>query len=107
MPIDRKLLQTLRCPVTKRPLRTVKPDVIATINSAIEASTLHYADGRLVKQPLTEALITDNERNIYRVDDGIPVMFEDESIPVSQVDGFERSANSASNPVESLFDSHR
>lgn len=85
MTIDKKLLATLRCPVTKRPLRLMHRDKTAKLNHAIDNGQVHFADGRRVTESYNDALITDNSSNIYRIDDGIPVMFEDESIPCAQL----------------------
>lgn len=85
MTIDKKLLATLRCPVTKRPLRMMQREKKDKLNRAIDQGQVHFADGRQVTVPYEDALITDNASNIYRIDDGIPVMFEDESIPCAQL----------------------
>tara|TARA_B100000959_G_scaffold13389_1_gene13275 strand:+ start:2266 stop:2415 length:150 start_codon:yes stop_codon:yes gene_type:complete len=39
-----------------------------------------WADGTPVTEPITEALVTDNQTTIYEVEDGIPVMLEDRSL---------------------------
>jgi len=88
MPIDRKLLEILCCPVTKRPVLPLSPDKLQRLNSLIEADELQYADGSKIDGPLKEALITDNSTTIYRIEDGIPVMLEDESIGVQGLTGF-------------------
>ena len=41
---------------------------------------------KIVTQPLEEGLITQNRLRIYRVDDGIPVMLEAESISADQLE---------------------
>jgi len=88
MPIDRKLLEILCCPVTKRAVIPLSKDKLQRLNRLIAAEDLQYADGSTIKGPLKEALITDNSTTIYRIEDGIPVMLEDESIRVQGLEGF-------------------
>ena len=89
MPIDRKLLASLRCPVSKRPLRPLTTSQLTQLNRAIDAGVVHSTSGRKVTEPVAEGLVTDSHSTIYRIDDGIPVMFEDDSIPVAQLDKFD------------------
>lgn len=85
MTIDKKLLATLRCPVTKRPLRLMTREAVDKLNRAIGEGQVHFADGRPVQNAIDHALVTDNTTNVYTIDDGIPVMFEDDSIPCAQL----------------------
>ena len=85
MPVDRKLLEILRCPVTKQALSVLSGERVARLNKLIDEGEVQYVDGSTVDRPLDEALITDNGRTIYRVDDGIPVMLEDRGIATEQL----------------------
>lgn len=87
MPIDRKLLEILRCPVTKQDLHYLSEGQIDSINASIDAGKLSYADGSNISEHLTEGLITANGVRVYRIDDGIPIMLEDQSIVVDQMTG--------------------
>jgi len=84
MPIDRKLLEILCCPVTKQSLGAMSSDELSAINLKIAAGEITNAGQKIVTQPLDEGLITQNRLRIYRVDDGIPVMLEPESISADQ-----------------------
>ena len=86
MPIDPKLLDILRCPVTKQSLFILTAEQIARINAQISDGELHYADGSLVEATLEEGLITKNGGYVYRIDDDIAVMLQDMSIPMSEVE---------------------
>ena len=86
MPVDSKLLEILRCPVTKQPLSVLAEERIAQINEQVSAGQVRYADGSNVEKELEEALITENGRVIYRVDDDIPIMLQDLSIPMSEIE---------------------
>lgn len=88
MPIDRKLLEILRCPVTKQPVLPLSRDKLDKLNALIANGEVHYVDGSKVDHPLQEGLITENGRTVYRVDDSIPVMLEDQSIATEQLSEF-------------------
>ncbi len=79
--MDKKLLDILCCPVTKRPLQPLPTQELETLNQRIGEGQIHYMDDSPVEAAMDEALMTDNGSRIYRVDDGIPVMLEARSIP--------------------------
>jgi uncharacterized protein YbaR (Trm112 family) len=83
--MDKRLLTILRCPISHKGLAVLKKDELARINAAIVAGELVNHEGAAVVNPLTEALITDDGKRIYPVDDGIPVLLEDESISTEQL----------------------
>jgi uncharacterized protein YbaR (Trm112 family) len=83
--MDKRLLTILRCPISHKGLSVLKKDELARINAAIAAGELVNHEGVAIANPLTEALITDDGKRIYPVDDGIPVLLEDESISVEQL----------------------
>ena len=87
MPIDPKLLEILCCPISKQPVFPLSEEKLATVNAAIAAGQVTQADDTVVETPLGEGLITKNKQRIYRIDDGIPVMLEEESIAVYQFEG--------------------
>ena len=87
MPIDPKLLDILCCPISKQPVFPLREEKLATVNAAIAAGQVTQADDTVVETPLGEGLITKNKQRIYRIDDGIPVMLEEESISVDQIEG--------------------
>ena len=88
MPIDRKLLEILRCPVTKQQVFPLTKQQMTAINQAIAAGDLVHADGSAIDSPLEEGLVTENRNRIYRIERDIPVMLEDESILTGQIEGF-------------------
>ncbi|MCS4504103.1 hypothetical protein KBTX_00202 [wastewater metagenome] len=85
MPLDRKLLDILCCPVTKVPVRPLRRDELKRVNELISGGTLHYMDDSPVNEPLAEGLVTRNGERVYRVDDGIPVMLEERGMLVRQL----------------------
>ena len=86
MPIEARLLEIIRCPVTKLQVSTVSPELLLKINTAIKAGAVHYADGSLVEEELEEALLTENGGTIYRVDANIPIMLEEKSIAMQEIE---------------------
>lgn len=80
MPIDRKLLDILCCPVTGVPLERLPKDKLQQLNALIARGEVRHLNDSAVSAPLEEALITENGERIYRVDDGIPVMLDDLAI---------------------------
>ena len=83
--MDKRLLTILRCPVSHKGLSVLNKDKLARINAAIDAGELLNHDGAAVAGPLREALVTDDGKRIYPVDDGIPVLLEGESISMEQL----------------------
>jgi uncharacterized protein YbaR (Trm112 family) len=89
--MDRKLLDILACPATRQPLSLLDRAGLEAINRGIAASTVHRADDSPQLAPLTEALVTQDRRTVYRIDDGIPVLLVEEGIATAQVADFPRA----------------
>ncbi|NCF15617.1 MAG: hypothetical protein GWP62_09940 [Gammaproteobacteria bacterium] len=83
--MDKRLLTILRCPVTHKGLSLLKKDKLERINAAIVAGELSTHEGERMTQPLAEALVTDDGKRVYPIDDGIPVLLESESIHMEQL----------------------
>ena len=84
MSVDGKLLEILCCPVTKSPMIKMTAAQLKNLNAEIEKGEVHLVSGETITEPLKEALITESSKTIYRVDDGIPVMLEDQGINTDQ-----------------------
>ena len=83
MPINEQLLEILRCPATKAPLRPLSDDEINALNARIESEEVKYQDGNVVDNPLEEGLITEDGATVYRIDESIPVMLIEMGIPTA------------------------
>lgn len=84
--MDKRLLSILCCPVTHKGLLVAKGDLIAKVNTAITAGSLENRDGQTLSGVLKEALVTDDGKILYPVNDGIPVLLEGESVTLDQLE---------------------
>ncbi len=84
--MDKRLLSILCCPVTHKGLSLARPELLDKINAAISAGKLVNHDGTELSSSLAEALVTDDGKIMYPVNDGIPVLLESESVGLSQLD---------------------
>ena len=85
MSVDPRLLEILVCPITKVSVRMLGKQKLAALNRAIAEGGVKHMDGAVVEAPVEEALVTSDDRTVYRVDDGIPIMLEDLAIPTEQL----------------------
>ncbi len=86
--MDRKLLDLLCSPDTRQPLALLEPRALDVLNQAIANGQVARGDGSPQREPLRQALVTRDRKQVYRVDDGIPVLLVEEALATSQVDGF-------------------
>ncbi len=84
--MDKKLLAILCCPVTHKRLSLAQAGILKSINAAIEAGKLVNRDGSVLNESLREALVTDDGKTMYPINDGIPVLLEGESVAMEQVE---------------------
>jgi len=82
MPVDRELLEILVCPETRQPVRLASPEQLEGVNRRIRTGELRNRGGDAVKDPIQEGLVREDGRVLYPVDDGIPVMLVEQSIPL-------------------------
>lgn len=88
MPVDGKLLEILCCPVTKTPLTILGRQKLDKLNTAINSGDALFVDGEKVTDPLPEALITEDAKVIYPVQDSIPILLEEKGIGTTQFQDF-------------------
>ncbi len=80
MPVSPELLEILVCPETKQPVHLAGDDVLSKLNAEIEAGNLRNRGGDAVSKRVEEALVREDGKVLYVVDDSIPVMLIEESI---------------------------
>ncbi len=83
--MDKKLLTILVCPVTHRELSLARADVLRTVNERIRAGSLINREGTPLSEELKEALVTSDDKLLYPVADGIPVLLEGEAVSLEQL----------------------
>lgn len=88
MSFDKRLLDILCCPVSKVPVKLLPADKLRQVNALIRDRKLTCVDERVVEAELEAALITDDNRTIYPIEAGIPIMLEEQGIPAEQIPGF-------------------
>ena len=84
--MDKKLLDILCCPISKQSLLLLSAPRLQALNEGIAQSRIRQQDGKVLENPLKQALISSEQKWIYRVDDGIPVLLSDEAIAAGQLD---------------------
>jgi uncharacterized protein len=92
MAVDRRLLELLVCPVSKQPVQPLSNPQLGFLNDEIRGGNVQTVNGSRLSALLREALITQDGRVIYRVEDGIPVMLPEEGIGTTQFAAFPRGA---------------
>ena len=88
--MDRKLLDLLVSPDTRQPLALLDSAGLEALNRAIAAGGVARADGSAQAEPLREALVTRDRKQVFRVEDGIPVLLADEALATAAIAGFPR-----------------
>jgi len=80
MPVSPELVEILVCPETKQPVAMASDDILAQVNERVSAGSLRNRGGEKVEKAVSEALVREDGKILYPVDDGIPVMLIEESI---------------------------
>jgi uncharacterized protein YbaR (Trm112 family) len=83
--MDKRLLTILRCPITHKGLSVAKSTILTDVNAAISRGDLLNREGRVLAEPFTEALVTDDGKVLYPVTNGIPVLLEGEAVNMEQL----------------------
>lgn len=87
MPIDRELLEILVCPESRQPLAAAEPSLLTRLNGEIRGRRLRNRGGEVVESEIREALVREDGKFLYLIDDDIPIMLIDQSIELSSYRG--------------------
>ncbi len=85
--MDRKLLDIICCPVTRSSLELLSEGELAALNELIGSRLIKNREDAVVDAPLAEALVTRSAKLIYPIRDGIPVLLEEQAMPLQQLEG--------------------
>lgn len=80
MAVNAELVEILVCPESRQPVHLASSEELEKVNARIRDGSLRNRGGDPVGDPLAEALVREDGRVLYPVDDGIPVMLVEESI---------------------------
>ena len=83
MPVSPDLLEILVCPESRQPVALAPEDLLARLNAQIGSGTLRNRGGAAVENAIDEALLREDGKILYIVDEGIPVMLIEESIELN------------------------
>jgi uncharacterized protein YbaR (Trm112 family) len=84
MSFDQRLLDIVCCPATHQPLRLMPETMLARLNASIGTGSLRFRDDSPVTEPLTQALVTADDRLAYAIRDDIPLLLEEQAIPLAE-----------------------
>ena len=74
-----------QCDPASLTMALAKGATLSEVNAAIQAGSLSNRNGRVLAEPLSEALLTDDRKVLYPVANGIPVLLEGEAISMEQL----------------------
>ena len=86
--MDRKVIDLLCAPRTAQRLSLLDSKGLDALNRAIGVGTVTNLEGTPLVQPVREALLTQDRKQIFRVNDGIPVLLPEEAIETAQIADF-------------------
>lgn len=78
--IHPELLEMLVCPETRQRLRPATAQELEGLNARIRSGALRNRGGRAPEREFDGALVREDGKAAYPVDDGIPVMLVEESV---------------------------
>lgn len=86
--MDQALLDILCDPVSKTPLILLGSSDLGKLNDHIAEGNVETVDGGAVTSALQGALITEDRKVIYPIEDDIPILLADRGIGTAQFSDF-------------------
>lgn len=84
--MNEKILKLICCPSSKKQLKILDDENLTNLNHAISAGLIKNNQGKILKDEIEQALITEDYKLAYIVRDDIPVLLENESIKMNQLE---------------------
>ncbi len=84
--ISDELLAILQCPETRQPLRIAEGELIARLNGLIGGRRLTNRVGQKVETKFDGGLIREDDKVLFPIVDGIPILLIDDSIHLEQAE---------------------
>ncbi|MBH0210006.1 MAG: hypothetical protein HP495_16095 [Nitrospira sp.] len=84
--IDKELLAILCCPETKQAVTVAGSDLVEKLNTAVKRGGLQNKGKKAVSEQMDGGLIRADQKILYPIREGIPVMLIEEGIPLDQVE---------------------
>lgn len=85
MTIAEEFLALLRCPETQQTLSLADEETVAAMNQAIAAGNVRNRAGEIVEEAIGGALLRQDGAMAYPIVDEIPILLEDEAIPLDHI----------------------
>ncbi len=83
--LDKDLLAILCCPETKQSVTVAEPALVDKLNAAVARGGLKNKGNKPVSEQMDSGLIRADQKILYPIREGIPVMLIEEGIPLDQV----------------------
>ena len=83
--IRQEFIELLRCPETQQTLAVADEALVQSLNAAVERGQLRNRSGEPVQDRIDAALVREDGTIAYLVIDEIPILLQDEAIPLDQV----------------------
>lgn len=83
--LDKDLLAILCCPETKQSVTVAESALVDKLNAAVARGRLKNKGKKPVSEQMDGGLIRADQKILYPIREGIPVMLIEEGIPLDQV----------------------
>lgn len=83
--LDKDLLAILCCPETKQSVTVAESALVDKLNAAVARGGLKNKGKKPVSEQMDGGLIRADQKILYPIREGIPVMLIEEGIPLDQV----------------------
>jgi uncharacterized protein len=83
--LDKDLLAILCCPETKQSVTVAESALVEKLNAAVARGGLKNKGKKPVSEQMDGGLIRADQKILYPIREGIPVMLIEEGIPLDQV----------------------